>query len=137
MLGLLGLLAILEEPEQPLALGWSWATISDPGSWEALEMSRGNMQTALTSSRQAVQYFLGTGNMPALMAEEILFSHYEVLEAAGQPDSAAYLEFAYRILSYKLNNIADESAREVFLRRVTLNRRICEAKAVGGDMLGA
>ncbi len=89
-----------------------------------LELAQGHLPQALEQVEQILG-FLQRGNLDG--SEEPMRVHltcYQVLQAAGDPRASQVLKTAYQDLQSQAAHIADESARRVFLEKVTTHRQL-------------
>jgi tetratricopeptide (TPR) repeat protein len=83
-----------------------------------------DLKHALAFSREAVERLDEAGPLPALRSEEVYFTHYRILAAAGDPRSADLLRRAHGELVRKANSLTSPEVRADFMQRVVLSRRI-------------
>jgi len=85
-------------------------------------------ETAVNYSTQAVEYLKKMGTLPALRTEEVLFTHFMVMKAAGrEPEGLPYLEQAFDTMKSKAGSIKEDNYRKSFFERVQLNQSIIAA----------
>lgn len=93
-----------------------------------LALARGDTATAVDRSSEAVASALEKGPLPALRLEEVHFTHYEVMKAAGRgADASEALARAHDILQAKAQSLAEEDQRRAYLETVPLSREIVAA----------
>jgi tetratricopeptide (TPR) repeat protein len=96
-----------------------------------LQLKRDDPQAALERSSKAVAALEEHGDMPAVRAEEILYTHHCVLETCGDAAAAArYLTAARDKLDAKAATL-DAALRPDFLERVPVSRAILAARPSG------
>lgn len=87
-------------------------------AWASREL--GDTDGALALSRRSVE-LLGEQRYIDMPAEEIFYTHYRVMAAAGQHGSSAYLQQAWEHVKDKLKAIEAPTDQRSFLRDVPLN----------------
>jgi len=96
--------------------------------WGQLSLMKGDVESAMRLSKEAIQELERKGKEPHVREEEILFNHYLVLKAAGlEPQAQTYLGRALQVLQKKAGSIPDKESRDVFLTRVPVSQRILSA----------
>jgi tetratricopeptide (TPR) repeat protein len=108
--------------------GWHRSVVTALSLRGRIALAQGQIETAVRFSQEAVDYLRQWGLLPATRSEEIYFTHYNILKAAGRDEAAEpYLREAYQTLLDKLNSINDDRYRQSMMRRVALNHTILTA----------
>lgn len=120
---------ILEQNlEQTVSSGFRRSEVASLMWLGRLDLDQHQRHEALEVSTRAVKMLEASGPLPALRTEEVLFTHHQCLTAAGDlADAKRFLELAYDEVMRKADHLRDPAARERFLARVPLSRRIVEA----------
>jgi predicted ATPase len=119
-----------ETLEETKVTGFHRSAIAALSLLSRLELQQGLIESALDYSTQAINYLQRVGIMPALRTEEVLFDHYQTLQAVGREQEAIhYLKQADDIVLHKSETIQDIGHRRAFLERVPISRNIRAAVA--------
>ena len=87
---------------------------------------RGLHQRALVISRSAINILERLRHIEG-SEEEILFTHYLLLEANKSLDAASYLERASRVIDRKLGTLTNQDWRRSFAEDVPVSAAVLES----------
>ena len=85
---------------------------------------KGDIESAVKHSTQAVQYLEKMGRMPLVRMEEIFFNHYCIMKTVENPDAKKYLQCAYEVLQQKADSLKNQDYKHKFLNRIRISHEI-------------
>jgi hypothetical protein len=84
---------------------------------------------ALADSTKAITLLEDLGQVAIIRIEEVLFTHYQILESLGRAEAKDYLHRAHKAWQQKAQSIKTNEYLGCFTDRVLLNRQILAALA--------
>jgi predicted ATPase len=117
---------IIATLEETMRTGFHRSTVGALLLRSKLALMERHTDAAADYSTQAVEYLQRMGMvLPALRTEEVLFAHYQALQAIGRANEARiYLDQAYQLIQEKAGTINNEAHRQLFFERVPINSAI-------------
>jgi len=115
--------------EETQISGYHRSAIAALSLQSSLALMQNSIDTAVDYSTQAVEYLQRVGGtMPALRTEEVLFQHFQALQANKREQEALdYLAQAHTIVQQKAATIQNPDHQRAFMERVPVSKAILAA----------